>query len=209
MKGFKGASVLREGAYPPSAAWCGEIKPVLTNLLSRSQHQQSLKYRTHSPRKKSISRMLATVKIMSMIESFSISWNECAHALGRPASTSTAHGSLQLHLCFGSSSVSWESTSWIYKLFPLYFFLFDFSLTCPCSGKENKYNQACCVRSIACCNKTLPWRKALSFLSHDCSENSPRWRAMGWRFWAPSRSLYWLLACILAKRFVRTNAYSS
>lgn len=49
-------------------------KITLTNLLSRSQQQQSLRYRTTRPRIKSINKMLATVKIMSMIESFNISW---------------------------------------------------------------------------------------------------------------------------------------
>lgn len=51
-------------------------KQQLTNLLSKSQQQQSLRYRTTKPRMKSISRTLATVKIMSMMDSFSISWKE-------------------------------------------------------------------------------------------------------------------------------------
>jgi hypothetical protein len=44
-------------------------------LLSRSQQQQSLRYLTTSPLMKSINRILATVKIISMIDSFNISYN--------------------------------------------------------------------------------------------------------------------------------------
>lgn len=59
----------------------------LTNLLSKSQQQQSLRKRTTRPRMKSMSRMLATVKSMSMMDSFSISWRNTTNTLTWPTNT--------------------------------------------------------------------------------------------------------------------------